>query len=47
MTDLSDNPDNLVPFFDLITNNQKGSIRNFPEQYELLRRVNLCLSTAG
>jgi hypothetical protein len=47
MTDLSENPDNLIPFFDLVANNQKASIRNFPEQYELLRRVNVCLSTAG
>lgn len=47
MTDLSANPDNLIPFFDLVASNQKASIRNFPEQYELLRRVNVCLSTAG
>jgi hypothetical protein len=47
MTDLSNNPDNLIPFFDLVASNQKGSIRAFPEQYELLRRVNVCLSTAG
>jgi hypothetical protein len=47
MTDLSDNPDNLVPFFDLVASNQKASIRNFPKQYELLRRVNICLSAPG
>jgi hypothetical protein len=46
MTDLSNDRDNLIPFFDLVASNQKGSIRTFPEQHELLRRVNVCLSTA-
>jgi hypothetical protein len=47
VTDLNASPDNLVPFFDLVAFNQKVSIAKYPEQYELLRRVNVCLSTAG
>jgi hypothetical protein len=41
-----DDPDNLIPFFQLVASNQQASIRNFPDQYALLRRVNICLSEA-
>jgi hypothetical protein len=47
MHDLSENPDNLVPFLELVASNQKVSIAKFPAQYALIRRVNICLSTAG
>jgi hypothetical protein len=47
MTDLSANPDNLIPFFDRVGSNQKASIKNSPKQYEVLRHANICLSTAG
>lgn len=47
MTDLSKNPDNLVPFFDLVASNQKANMARFPAEFELMRRVNICLSTAG
>jgi hypothetical protein len=47
VTDLGAHPDNLVAFFDLIAFNQKVSIAKYPAQYELLRRVNISLSSAG
>src|SRR5262249_27423399 len=47
MTDLSSNPDNLIPFLELVVANQKANIAKFPAFYQLLRRVNICLSTAG
>jgi hypothetical protein len=47
MMDLSDNPDNLIPFFELVARNQKANIARFPAAYEFIRRVNICLSTAG
>jgi hypothetical protein len=47
VTDLNASPNNLVAFFDLVAFNQKASIAKYPAQYELLRRVNICLSTAG
>jgi hypothetical protein len=47
MTDLSANPDNLVPFLEVVASNQKASIQKFPAMYDLVRRVNICLSTAG
>src|SRR6266851_6349671 len=47
MTDIYDNPDNLELFFDIAENNRKGNIARFPEAYDVLRRVNICLSTAG
>src|SRR6516165_1202714 len=47
MTDLSSNPDNLIPFLELVAANQKANIANFPDPYQLIRRVNICLSKAG
>lgn len=47
MTDLTANPDNLVPFLELVASNQKANMARFPAQYDLIRRVNICLSTAG
>jgi hypothetical protein len=44
---LSNNPDNLIPFFELVVSNQKANIANHRTWYELIRRVNVCLSTAG
>ena len=40
-------PDNLVPYLDAVTSNQKANIQNFPGPFDLLRRVNLSLATAG
>jgi len=47
MTDLSSNPDNLSPFLERVAANQKANIAKFPAPYQLLRRVDTCLSTAG
>lgn len=47
MTDLTANPDNLFPFLDLVASNQKANMALFPAQYDIIRRVNICLSTAG
>ena len=47
MPDVSASPDNLIPFFELVGANQKANIARFPSQYVLIRRVNICLSTAG
>ena len=47
MTDLSSNPDNLIPFLELVAANHKANIANFPDPYQLIRRVNICLSKAG
>jgi hypothetical protein len=44
---LTDNPDNLEAFFEVVTNNQKANARRFPDAYNIVRRVNICLSTAG
>jgi hypothetical protein len=44
---LSKNPDNLIPFFELVASNQKANIANHRTWYELMRRVNVCLSAAG
>lgn len=44
---VSANPDNLIAFFELVGANQKANIGRFPAQYELIRRVNICLSAAG
>jgi hypothetical protein len=42
-----DAPDNLVAFLDLVAANQKANIARFGPEFDVLRRVNLCLSTAG
>jgi hypothetical protein len=47
MTDLSSNPDNLSPFLERVAANQKANIAKFSAPYQLLRRVDNCLSTAG
>jgi hypothetical protein len=47
MVDLSANPDNLLPFLDLAASNQRANVARFPEPYQLIRRVNICLATAG
>jgi hypothetical protein len=47
MADLSDNPDNLIPFLEVVASNQKANIAKFPAAYQLIRRVNICLSTAA
>jgi hypothetical protein len=47
MADLSASPDNLIPFLELVASNQKANIANFPTAYNLIRRVNICLSIAG
>jgi hypothetical protein len=47
MADLSANPDNLIPFFERVASNQKANIAKFPAAYDLIQRVNICLSTAG
>lgn len=47
MVDLSSNPDNLIPFLELVSSNQKSNIARFPAQYEPIQRVNICLSTTG
>ena len=47
MADLSSNPDNLIPFLELVAANQKANIANFPDPYQLIRRVNICFSKAG
>jgi hypothetical protein len=47
VADLSSNPDNLIPFLELVAANQKANIANFPGPYQLIRRVNICLSTAS
>jgi hypothetical protein len=47
MVDLSTTPDNLIPFFALVVSNQKSNIANHPTWYDLIRRVNICLATAG
>jgi len=47
MTDLSSNPDNLSPFLERVAANQKANIAKFSAPYQLLRRVDTCLSTAG
>jgi hypothetical protein len=47
MIDLSVNPDNLLPFLELVASNQKANIAKFAGPYDLIRRVNICLSTAG
>jgi hypothetical protein len=47
MADLSTTPDNLIPFFELVASNQKANIANHPTWYDLIRRVNICLATAG
>src|SRR5215831_17615590 len=47
MADLSANPDNLIPFLELVASNQTANIVKFPAPYDLIRRVNICLSIAG
>jgi hypothetical protein len=47
MADLADNPDNLEMFFDVAASNRKANARRFPDAYNITRRVNICLSTAG
>jgi hypothetical protein len=47
MVDLRANPDNLIPFLELVASNQKANIVKFPAPYDLVRRVNICLATAG
>ena len=47
VADLSSNPDNLIPFLELVAANQKARIANFSGPYQLIRRVNICLSTAS
>src|SRR5262249_25592343 len=47
MADLMANPDNLIPFFQLVASNQKANMAKFPAPYDLISRVNICLSTAG
>jgi hypothetical protein len=47
MTDLGADPDNLTQFFELIAHNQKANAAKFSTPFLLLRRVNICLSTAG
>ena len=47
MADLSSNPDNLIAFLERVAANQKANIANFPIPYDLLRRVDNCLATAG
>src|SRR5262245_81799 len=47
MTDLSSNRDNLSPFLERVAANQKANIAKFPAPYQLLRRGDNCLSTAG
>jgi hypothetical protein len=45
--DLSSTPDNLLPFLQVVGNNQRATIARFPADFELIRRVNICLSTVG
>jgi hypothetical protein len=47
MADLSANPDNLITFLELVASNQKANVAKFHAPYDLIRRVNICLSTAG
>src|SRR6266851_2171442 len=47
MQELGSNADNLIPFLDLVASNQKANIARFTGPYDLIRRVNICLSTAG
>lgn len=44
---LSKTPDNLVPFLETVASNQKANILAHPQWYDLMRRVNICLATAG
>jgi hypothetical protein len=45
--DLSSTPDNLLAFLQVVGNNQRATIARFPADFELIRRVNICLSTVG
>lgn len=47
MADLTDNPDNLELFFDIANSNRRANAARFPDDYNIVRRVNTCLSTAG
>lgn len=39
--------DDLTRFLDVINSNQKAALRQFPEPYGLMQRVNDCFSAAG
>jgi hypothetical protein len=45
--EVSRDPDDLIPFLELVASNQKANIARFPEPYEIIRRINICFSTAG
>jgi hypothetical protein len=47
MTDLGSDPDNLTQFLELVSQNQTANAAKFPGPHLLMRRVNICLSTAG
>jgi hypothetical protein len=44
---LSASPDNLLSFMELVSNNQRANIARYSAEYGPIRRVNICLSTAG
>src|SRR5262249_39121900 len=39
--------DDLIAFLEMVASNQKANVARFPDAYDLIRRVNICLSTAG
>jgi hypothetical protein len=41
------NPDDLIAFLELVASNQKANVARFPGPYDIIRRVNICFSTAG
>src|ERR1700680_3546611 len=44
---LGSDPDNLTQFLELVARNQKANAAKFPAPTLLMRRVNICLYTAG
>jgi hypothetical protein len=45
--DLSSNPDNLVPFLEVVASNQHANTALYPADFALIQRVNVCLATVG
>jgi hypothetical protein len=45
--DLSPSPDNLLPFLQVVANNQRANVARYPADLEMIRCVNICLSTVG
>ncbi|MEY9161632.1 hypothetical protein [Bradyrhizobium japonicum] len=46
-TGSSESPDDLLKYLELVASNQKVNARNFQYGFSILRRINICFSTAG